>query len=317
MNVVAIDMHSAVGRIEHADYHLDSRCLARAVGTDKPLTAWQRISDNFEMLYDVPENVAELRKSILQLAVQGKLVPQDPNDEPALELLKKIEVEKRKLVKEGKIRKPKPPLRIESDELPFDLPSKWEWVRLGSISVNIHYGYNASADVTNKEVRLLRITDIQNDRVDWETVPGCKIESSKLRTYALAENDILIARTGGTIGKSYLVSELPVTTVFASYLIRFIPHHRVCPRFVKVFLGSQLYWDHLYERSMGTGQPNVNGTALKSLIIPIPPLKEQKRIVAKVDQLMAMCDELERKLQEGQSLASEITSATLHRLLSA
>ena len=242
--------------------------------------------------------IKKLRELILQLAVMGKLVPQDPSDEPASVLLDKIAAEKQKLVKEGKIKKKKPLPPISDDEKPFDLPVGWLWERVGNISANIHYGYTASADNNLKDVRLLRITDIQNDRVDWSSVPGCEIDTGKLEQYLLENHDILIARTGGTIGKSYLVQNIDVCSVFASYLIRTQHLNEMYSKFLKVYLGSQLYWKQLYANSMGTGQPNVNATALKSLNIPLPPKAEQHRIVAKVDELMALCDQLEQQTED-------------------
>ena len=238
--------------------------------------------------------IKKLRELILELAVRGKLVPQNPEDEPASELLKKIDAEKAKLIAEGKIKKQKKLPEISEDEKPFELPEAWEWVRLGTINADVHYGYTASANNTITKHRLLRITDIQNDKVNWETVPGCEINDDQAEQYLLRDGDILIARTGGTIGKSYLVSDLTVQSVFASYLIRvrkLVSNH---PPYSKVFLGSQLYWSQLLAASMGTGQPNVNGNSLKGLVYPLPPLAEQHRIVAKVDELMALCDQLEQ-----------------------
>src|SRR5207249_73604 len=147
--------------------------------------------------------------------------------------------------------------------------------------------------------------------VHWETVPGCEIDGKKLRGVRLENNDILIARTGGTIGKSYIVENLSLTAVFASYLIRAIPNKHLCANYLKLFLESELYWTQLYEKSMGTGQPNVNATSLKSLVVPLPPLEEQKRIVAKVNQLMALCDELETKLRQAETDSEKLVNAAV------
>ena len=241
--------------------------------------------------------IKKLRELILELAVRGKLVPQDPNDEPASVLLERIAAEKARLVKEKKIKKPKALPDINEDEKTFELPQGWEWAKLGNLSTDIHYGYTASAKNENEGVRLLRITDIQNDRVSWETVPGCEIDEIKLSNYLLQNDDILIARTGGTIGKSYLVENIDLRAVFASYLIRIKRIESMYAPFIKTYLGSQLYWKQLYENVSGTGQPNVNATALKSLAVSIPPLAEQHRIVAKVDELMALCDQLEQQTE--------------------
>lgn len=235
----------------------------------------------------------ELRQSILQAAVQGKLVPQNPNDEPASQLLKRIQLEKARLISDGKIKKEKPLPRITEDELPFDLPEGWEWCKLGEISSKIHYGYTASAQ-REGNARLLRITDIQNNSVFWDNVPFCNIETTRLTDYELNNGDILIARTGGTIGKTYLVGELSTTAVFASYLIRVVPFRDLYSvHFLKYCLESPLYWEQLRDKTMGTGQPNVNGQSLSSLILPMPPLSEQIRIVSKINEFMGMCEELE------------------------
>ncbi|EGQ9518239.1 restriction endonuclease subunit S [Vibrio parahaemolyticus] len=241
--------------------------------------------------------VKKLRELILELAVRGKLVPQDPNDEPASVLLERIAAEKTQLVKEKKIKKQKALPEVTEQEAPFNVPKGWEWTRLGNLSSDIHYGYTASAKPNSEGVRLLRITDIQNDKVNWETVPACDITEEKAKSYLLENDDILIARTGGTIGKSYLVENIDLQAVFASYLIRVKRVQAVYAPFTKVFLGSQLYWKQLIENSAGTGQPNVNATALKQLLFIVPPFNQQKRIVAKVDELMALCDQLEQQTE--------------------
>jgi type I restriction enzyme S subunit len=261
--------------------------------------------------------IKKLRELILELAVRGKLVPQDPKDEPASVLLKRIAEEKKRLIKGGKIKKQEPLSEISDDEKPFEIPKGWEWTRLGNLSANIHYGYTASADHSNSGIRLLRITDIQNDSVNWETVPGCEIEEGKANDYLLENDDILIARTGGTIGKSYLVENIDVKAVFASYLIRVRRIEGTSAPFTKTYLGSQLYWQQLYENSMGTGQPNVNATALKSLAFPTPPLAEQHRIVAKVDELIALCDQLEHQQIDCNAAHQTLVETLLNTLTTA
>ncbi len=233
----------------------------------------------------------KIKQSILQHAVQGKLVPQNPSDKPASELLKRIKAEKEQLIKDGKIKKEKPLPPITEDEIPFQIPNSWEWVNLDSITAQIHYGYTASAENCGK-AKLLRITDIQNNRVLWKNVPFCSISDDNLIKYKLQNRDILIARTGGTIGKTYIVNDLNEIAVFASYLIRAIPLNSVNEKYIKIFMESPLYWEQLKGYSMGTGQPNVNGQSLSKLIIPLPPLAEQQRIVTKVEELLAIVESL-------------------------
>ena len=227
----------------------------------------------------------QLKASIIQLAIQGKLVPQIPEDEPASELLKRIKAEKDALVKAGKIKKEKPLPPISEDEISFDIPDSWEWVRLETVSLVIHYGFTASAS-NQGNAKLLRITDIQDNIVSWKDVPFCMVTQDELERYQLQNRDILIARTGGTIGKTYIVKGISGTAVFASYLIRVVPSQFVDERFLKVFMESPLYWSELKNASAGTGQPNVNGQALRMLSLPLPPLEEQKRIVAKIEELL-------------------------------
>ena len=173
--------------------------------------------ENLELLADAPNGVQKLRELILQLAIQGKLATQNPYDESASILLENIKNEKDQFVKEKKKKKSIPLTAVESNEIPYNLPSSWNWVYLDQISNMVHYGYTASANFNLKEVRLLRITDIQNNKVNWDSVPGCEIDGNKLDNHKLNDGDLLIARTGGTIGKSYLVNNLQICAVFASY----------------------------------------------------------------------------------------------------
>ena len=272
---------------------------------------------HFDTAFAAPDGIQKLRELILTLAMQGKLVPQDPKDQPAGELLKAIAVEKQQLVKEGTIRQPKSLPKIKSEEVPYEVPSGWNWVRLEDISTKIHYGYTASANHDLKNVRLLRITDIQDNKVDWESVPGCEIKEKDITQYLLADKDILIARTGGTVGKSYLVENISVKAVFASYLIRVVPSDHINVNCLKLFIESPLYWRQLYAKCSGTGQPNVNGTSLSTLLLPLPPLNEQSRIVAKIDRLMARCDELEKLRAERNQKRITVHTAALDRLLNA
>jgi len=271
----------------------------------------ERFFEKFELFADAPGAVGKMREVILQLAVQGKLVEQISQDGNVLPLLRSISLERNE--KTGNFRTPEQLAAMDSEVHPFYIPSTWRWTKLGNISLQIQYGYTASADSTATEIRMLRITDIQNNRVDWPSVPGCQIDLCEAEKYLLNTNDILIARTGGTIGKSFIVPDAPVKSVFASYLIRVTPPQSMVARYLKLFMESPLYWGQLREMSAGTGQPNVNGKSLGRLEIPLPPLAEQKRIVAKVDELMALCDRLEALQQERETKHTALARASLSR----
>ena len=248
------------------------------------------------------------KKSILQEAVQGKLVPQDENDEPASVLLERIRAEKQKLIAEGKIKKDKNEsvifrrdnshyekrgsevVRID-DEIPFKLPDNWCWVRWGNIAESIQYGYNAPAK-DNGRIRMVRISDIQNNDVNWDSIPYCDIPESDISAYLLRENDILFTRTGGTVGKSYLVGSVPNEAIYAGYLIRTRYSKELCPQYLKYFMESPLYWEQLKSGTTATAQPNCNGQTLSKMLFPLPPVKEQFRIVDILNSLVTKTDEL-------------------------
>ena len=170
------------------------------------------------------------------------------------------------------------------DEIPFEIPQGWEWERWGNISQSIQYGYNAPA-LEHGAIKMVRISDIQENCVLWDNVPYCQIEENDIDTYLLKVNDILFARTGGTVGKSFLVEEVPERAIYAGYLIRTRYSSLLNPRYMKLFMESQLYWEQLKNGTIATAQPNCNGKTLAKMLLPIPPTKEQDRIVGKLTQL--------------------------------
>ena len=254
-------------------------------------------------------NGKQLKNSILQWAIQGKLVPQDPNDEPASVLLDKIRQEKERLIKEKKIKHDKNAsiiycgednsyyekmlatgeVKCIDEEIPFDVPQGWEWERWGNIAQTIQYGYNAPA-LEHGVIKMVRISDIQENCVLWDNVPYCLIDENDIDTYLLKVNDILFARTGGTVGKSFLVEEVPEKAIYAGYLIRTRYSSLLNPRYMKSFMESQLYWEQLKNGTIATAQPNCNGKTLAKMLLPIPPTKEQDRIVKKLTQLSSFLD---------------------------
>ena len=233
----------------------------------------------------------DMKRSILQYAIQGKLVEQRAEEGTGEELYQQIQAEKQHLIAEKKIKKEKPLAEIAEDEIPFDIPESWKWVRWGNLSFSIQYGYNAPAKQAGR-IKMVRISDIQNGKVIWDSVPFCDIRDEDLPTYLLAENDILFARTGGTVGKSYIVKEIPEEAIYAGYLIRTRYSDMLCPEYLYYFMQTQLYWIQLRNGTIATAQPNCNGQTLSKMILPLPPLAEQKRIVAKIEELLPLCERL-------------------------
>ena len=175
------------------------------------------------------------------------------------------------------------------EEVPFEIPQGWEWERWGNIAQTIQYGYNAPA-LEHGVIKMIRISDIQENGVLWDNVPYCQIDENDIDTYLLKVNDILFARTGGTVGKSFLVEEVPERAIYAGYLIRTRYSSLLNPRYMKSFMESQLYWEQLKNGTIATAQPNCNGKTLAKMLLPIPPTKEQDRIVEKLTQLSSFLD---------------------------
>lgn len=239
------EQHRIVAKIEEILPYIDQY--------DKAYTKLETFNKKF------PE---DMKKSILQMAMQGKLVEQLPEEGTADELYEQIVAEKAQLIKDGKIKKEKPLPEIAENEIPFEIPSSWKWVRWGKLSFSIQYGYNAPA-LSEGHYRMVRISDIQDNKVLWETVPYCKIEDKEVGAYLLEKNDILFARTGGTVGKSFLVKDVPYEAVYAGYLIRTrYNSERLVPEYLKFFMESQLYWQQLRNGTIATAQPNCNGQTL-------------------------------------------------------
>lgn len=191
------------------------------------------------------------------------------------------------------------------------LPVAWRWSSIENISERIHYGYTASAENRNTGVKLLRITDIQNRNVDWHEVPFCEISAQELAKYELKDGDLVFARTGATVGKSYLIKGKIPKAAFASYLIRIILHSEIDKQFVYYFFQSPSYWQQIGMHALGIGQPNVNATTLSSLTIPLPPLAEQHRIVAKIEELFSDLDAGVASLKQAQAQLKTYRQAVL------
>ncbi len=257
----------------------------------------------------------KLRQKILDLAIRGKLVPQDPNDEPASVLLERIKAEKERLIKEGKIKRTKKTAKTSDtphyqQDVPFEVPSNWVWTTVNNISKSILYGVSESAKPKGK-YKLLRITDIQDNQVNWNTVPFTDFDEYKVSSYILRDGDIVFARTGATVGKSYLIKGLIQKAIYASYLIRVQTYDLILPEYIKLFFESGYYWQQIQLSSVGIGQPNVNGTILGNLNLPLPPYAEQKRIVAEIERWLSFIDIIEKEKGDLQTIVKQTKSKIL------
>lgn len=197
-------------------------------------------------------------------------------------------------------------VRCIEDELPFEIPDNWEWKSWGDISFKIQYGFNAPAKQSGT-IKMVRISDIQNNAVNWDTVPYCAIDNSLINDYLLNDNDILFARTGGTVGKSFLVNNINEKAIYAGYLIRTVfDHKNLNPKYLKYFMESELYWNQLKNGTIATAQPNCNGQTLSKMKLPIPPLEEQNRIILKLQKLEPLIQKYQKVEEQLYELNSSI-----------
>jgi type I restriction enzyme S subunit len=283
-------------------------------------SAWQRIAGHFDTLFTTEESIDQLKQTILQLAVMGKLVPHDPNDEPASELLKKIAAEKAKLVKEGKIKKEKPLSPIEESDQPFKLPRGWQWARIENATLFSEYGISAKTYEIEDGIPVLKMGDIQDGKVllggqkkadrDFEGINELMLEDGDL-LYNRTNSAELVGKTGIFRGPSNLYS-------FASYLIRIrCFDSAVQPAFLNANMNSMFFRKTQIEPHLKQqcGQANVNGTIMKNMIIPVAPIKEQTRIIAKLDELMALCEQLKSCLNDAQTTQLHLADALVEQAI--
>ncbi len=191
------------------------------------------------------------------------------------------------------------------------LPAGWKYVKLGEVCESISYGYTAKAVKEDVGPRILRITDIQNGFVDWANVPFCLVGEDEKQKYLLRKNDIVFARSGNTVGKTFLIRQDISNVVFASYLIRVRLISTVEARCIYYYFQTKQYWQKIQEGQSGIGQPNFNGTKLSQLSIPLPPLSEQHRIVAKIEELFSEIDKGVEQLQAARAQLKVYRQAVL------
>jgi type I restriction enzyme, S subunit len=263
---------------------------------------------------------ADLRKSILALAVQGKLVAQDPNDKPADELIAHIERERVQLAKEQDVRIPKNVPPLNTDDHPHDIPGSWRWSRIGHLALVIDYGTSEKAGNDSSKVPVYRMGNIACGRLIEENLKYVDATINDLPGLYLKTSDILFNRTNSydLVGKTCIYNGPNYKATFASYLIRIrLPVSMLFPSFFSAAMNAPYYRQTQIEPEIvqQCGQANFNGTKLAATLIPVPPLAEQSRIVAKVDELMALVDQLETQLAKAKLTSIALLDAAIHELL--
>ena len=268
-------------------------------------TQWQRISEHFDTLFTTEASIDVLKQTLLQLAVMGKLVPQDPNDEPASELLKRIQAEKAKLIAEGKIKKDKPLAEISDEEKPFDLPVGWEWVRLGEIT---NFGTTEKLSFISDETWVLDLEDIEKDTSRLLNKHRFCDRRSLSDKNSFLEGDVLYGKLRPYLNKVIVADESGVCT---TEILPIRCYGSFSSHYFKYALKSPHFINYVNARSYGMKMPRLGTEDGRKANFPLPPLAEQHRIVAKVEELMVICDQLKARFTTVNQLQQKLADVLI------
>ncbi|EOW9329804.1 restriction endonuclease subunit S [Vibrio cholerae] len=281
---------------------------------------WGRISEHFDTLFTTEQSIDQLKQTILQLAVMGKLVPQDPNDEPAAKLLERIAEEKAQLVKEKKIKKQKALPPIAEDEKPFELPNGWEWVKFGELSEFINgdrsKNYPNKDEYVDQGIPWINTGHIEPDGTlttkDMNFITKEKFDT--LRSGKIIHTDLVYCLRGATFGKTAFVSPY-VEGAIASSLMIIRPYNVSLREFFYTYLISPFGHSQIFRFDNGSAQPNLSANSVMLYAFPCPPIEEQIRITTKVRELFLMCDQLKQRLRDSQQTQLQLTDAIIEQPL--
>jgi len=261
---------------------------------------WTRIAEHFDTLFTTEHSIDQLKQTVLQLAVMGKLVPQDPNDEPASVLLEKIAAEKEQLIKDKKIKKQKPLPAITEDEKPFKVPSGWEWSRLPDIGElargkSKHRPRNDRSLYVGGTIKLVQTGDVarSNGVIETHTALYNETGLAQSRLWPKGTMCITIAANIADTGILSFDACFPDSVVGFSTFDKSIN-----VKYFEYFIRTAK--SNLESFAPATAQKNINLEILGQLLVPLPPAKELKAIVCKIDELMVLCDQLKNHLSESQ-----------------
>ncbi|PRY72997.1 restriction endonuclease subunit S [Halomonas ventosae] len=293
--------------------------LTRSADAAELAENWTRIAEHFDTLFTTEASIEKLKQTILQLAVMGRLVEQDPNDEPASVLLERIAEEKAQLVKEGKIRKQKPLPEIAHYEHPFEIPTGWVISRMDDLT-DIQSGIAKGKKLSGKRATwlpYLRVANVQRGRLDLSEVKEIEIACTEVERYSVKKRDLLITEGGDwdKVGRTAIWNaEIDPMAhqnhVFRSRLIL----EEQNEKWIEKYLNSGFARNYFSDSSkQTTNLASINKTQLRSCTVPIPPLEEQQRITEKVDELIALCDHLKARLGEAGETRTQLAEAVVEQ----
>ena len=262
--------------------------------------AWQRIHNNIDILFTTESSVDQLEQSILQLAVMGKLVPQDPEDESTKTLFVDLEKERRAFAEDNKFRSPAPG-PVDDSSIPFIIPAAWKWCKLASIFNTVTDGDHLPPPKSDDGIAFLTIGNITTGKLEFD---GCRfVQEAYYRELAdfrrPIRGDILYTVVGATYGRPALV-ETDRPFCVQRHIAILKPSRSLDPRFLMIVLGSPLIYEQATAGTTGTAQPTIPLGSLRHFVVPLPPLAEQRRIGDKVDELTTLCDQLRASLSAAQ-----------------
>lgn len=299
--------------------------LTDSADADELAQNWARISEHFDSLFTTEQSIEALKQTVLQLAVMGKLVPQDPNDEPASVLLKKIAKEKEQLIKDKVIKKEKPLSAITDEEKPFKLQTGWVWGRINDIAhLKGGFAYKSKEFLDVGTYQVVRMGNIRPDnlRLDKNSVYIPEDLAESTQDYRINTGDILLTMTGTNGKEDYLYSLVVLDTHLLDQQLYL--NQRLCRLrpilmnvdFLNIALKEPQLKKPIFNQSTGSAnQANIGMGVISHWVLPVPPLAEQHRIVSKVDELMAICDQLKQKLKQSQETQVKLTDALIERAL--
>ncbi len=275
---------------------------------------WQRLATHFDLLLDRPEAIDALEQTILQLAVRGLLVPQDPKDEPTSELLKKIHAEKDRLIAEGKIRRDKSLQPISEEERAFALPHGWQWVRVADV-VEMLNGYAFKSEWFKPSgIRLLRNLNVSHGFIDWSSPAA--IDSQMAESYqgfALSAGDVVLSLDRPIIStglKYAVVREADLPSLLLQRVARLAPSKAMSAEYLVLWLQSDAFVGTI-DPGRSNGVPHISTKQVGALPIALPPLQEQSRIVARVESLRRLCNDLRQRLAARQTTQAHLAEALI------
>ncbi|EKK99348.1 restriction endonuclease subunit S [Vibrio cholerae] len=294
--------------------------LTNSADADELMQNWARISEHFDTLFTTEESIDQLKQTILQLAVMGKLVPQDPNDEPAAELLKRIAEEKAQLVKDKKIKKQKALPPISEDEKPFELPNGWEWCRLGDLA-EFQKGYAfKSKDYLSEGLMITKIQNLTENSIRNSVYISAE-NLDEYEQFILLKGDIVITTVGSwfsaplsAVGRSFVINEVFDKSLLNQNAVRVRAWKELNSMFTYNCLNSKFFKDYLVNEAQGTAnQASITQLSIKNFLMCIPPKNEQARITSKITELVATCNQLKACVKESQATQLQLTDAIVEQ----